>query len=43
MKWWQRFKKAFKNWVKRNVVDYVPPGLEDEFSDKYRRGWKREK
>lgn len=40
MKFWTRFKTAFKYWVKRNLIDDVSVGMEDEFSDKYRRGWK---
>jgi hypothetical protein len=43
MKLWEKIKTAFKSWVKRHIVDDVPPGLEDEFSQKYRRGWKEEK
>lgn len=40
MKFWQKFKLALKSWIKRNIVDDLPAGMEDEFSDKYRRGWK---
>lgn len=43
MKFWEKIKKAFKAWVKRNIVDDIPPGQEDEYSEKYRRGWKEEK
>jgi hypothetical protein len=41
MKFWKRFKTAFKYWVKRNLIDNVPVGMEDEFSSKYRRRWKK--
>jgi hypothetical protein len=37
MKLWIKITKAFRAWIKRHVVDYVPVELEDEFSEKYRK------
>jgi hypothetical protein len=37
MKLWEKITKAFRAWIKRHVVDYVPVELEDEFSEKYRK------
>jgi hypothetical protein len=37
MKYWTTFKLAFKDWVKRNIIDDAPSHLEDEFSEKYRK------
>jgi hypothetical protein len=37
MKWWNKFKKNFENWVKRNIIDSLPPEMDDEFSEKYRK------
>jgi hypothetical protein len=36
MKYWTKFKLAFRNWVKKHIVSTVPAHLEDEFSEKYR-------
>jgi len=40
---WSKVKEYIKSWIKRHIVDIVPLGLEDEFSEKYRRGWKKNK
>lgn len=37
MNWWTNFKQSIVSWFKRNIADDVPVGMEDEFSDKYRK------
>jgi hypothetical protein len=32
----KKIKLCFISWWKRNIVDYCPPELDDEFSEKYR-------